>query len=94
MKTNQKAQKRLSEIEEEARKASIVKVNSMVIVTDATENTLDCAVLFIKAGDNTFDAVQEAATNGGIRNAHERLVIPLPANFDDDAVYWFHCYCG
>jgi len=94
MKANAKAVVRMEDIEAEIRERSRVKVNSMVIVADATENSLDCAVVFIKAGDSTFDAVSEAASYGNVRNAHERLVAPLPPNFDEDAVYWMHVYQG
>ena len=87
------AVRRMREIEDEVRKVSIVKVPTIVVVTDATEESLEGAVVFIKAGTSSHDAVSRAAENG-IRNAHERACIPLPPDFDatDNGLYWDQPY--
>jgi hypothetical protein len=87
---------RMLAIEQEVRRASIVKENSLVIIKDATGDSLDCAVLFLQKGDNTVDAVALAQEMGGVRHAHVHRVIPLNGSIDlrDDDVDWLHVYLG
>jgi hypothetical protein len=86
---------RMLAIEQEVRQASIVKENSLVVIKDATGDSLDCAVLFLHKGDSTVDAVNLAGEFGGVRQPHVARVVPLGnLNLRDDDVDWLHVYLG
>jgi len=85
---------RMREIESDLRKITKVKHPCMIVVADATEKTLETAIVFIKAGTPAHDAVSVAASIAGIRNAHERSCIELPDDFDarDHGICWDQPY--
>jgi hypothetical protein len=71
-------------------------VNEAVIFgpgPEFSESTLDRAVIFIKAGTPLVEASYVAA-DAGIPQCVQLGEIPLPADFDDDAIYWDHAYIG
>ena len=84
--------RRMAEIENDMRKHTVVTKNCMVIFKSDSEDSLDCAVIFLHAGDNTRDASKEAM--GGVKSPILVEIVPLPENFDDDSVYWNHVYGG
>ena len=90
------AEHRMAEIEDDMRRVSTVDKPTMVAVTDATGGTMEAAIVFIRAGGNIHDAVQIAATDGGIKNAHESFSMAMPDDWDakDFGLYWDFVYMG
>jgi hypothetical protein len=90
------AVKRMAEIEADMRRVSTVDKPTMVAVVDATGETLEGAIVFIRAGGNIHDAVSLAASNGGIHNAHEPFSMAMPEGWDaeDVGLYWDFVYMG
>ncbi len=86
--------RRMTEMEDDMRKKTVVSANCMVVFKADSEDSLDCAVLFLHAGDNTHDARNEAERMGGVKNPHLVETVMLPESFDDDSVYWNHVYGG
>ena len=87
---------RMTEIEDDMRRVSTVNTPTMVAVTDATGDTMEAAIVFIHAGGNIHDAVQIAASDGGINNAHESFHMAMPDGWDakDVGLYWDFVYMG
>jgi hypothetical protein len=90
------AEHRMAEIEADIRRVSTVDKPTMVAVTDATGGTMEAAIVFIRAGGNIHDAVQIAASDGGIKNAHESFHMAMPDGWDarDVGLYWDFVYMG
>lgn len=86
--------RRMTDIENDMRTRTVVEKNCMVIFKSDSDESIDCAVIFLRAGDNTHDARQEAERMGGVRNPSLVETVPLPETFDDDSVYWNHVYGG
>ena len=87
---------RLAEIEDDMRRVSTVNTPTMVAVTDATGDTMEAAIVFIRAGGNIHDAVQIAAKEGSIKYAHESFRMAMPDDWDakDYGLYWDFVYMG
>jgi hypothetical protein len=90
------AEHRMAEIEADIRRVSTVDKPTMVAVTDATGGTMEAAIVFICAGGNIHDAVQIAASDGGIKNAHEAFHMAMPEGWaaQDVGLYWDFVYMG
>jgi len=90
------AEHRMAEIEDDMRRVSTVDKPTLVAVTDATGGTREAAIVFIRAGGNIHDAVQIAATDGGIKNAHESFSMAMPDDWNakDFGLYWDFVYMG
>jgi len=86
----------MAEIEDDMRRVSTVDKPTLVAVTDATGGTMEAAIVFIRAGGNIHDAVQIAASDGGIKNAHESFSMAMPDDWDakDFGLYWNFVYMG
>jgi hypothetical protein len=86
--------RRMKEIEDDMRVKTVVKKNCLCVFKPDSDESLDCAVIFLHAGDNTHDARIEAERMGGVRNPSLVEIVELPESFDDDSVYWNHVYGG
>ena len=85
--------KTLSEIE--IKKLSTVKHPTMIVVRDASGDSLNAVILFVRAGDSTTYAEELAA--GDLRSARtETHLIDMPDSFDVDdyGLYWDQPYSG
>lgn len=80
---------------DEIKKLSTVKHPTMLVVRDASGESLNACIAFVRAGDSTNFA--EELAQGDLRSARtETHLIAMPDSFDaeDYGLYWDQIYSG